>query len=161
MWGGGGGGRRPIQAIIQRFREKGATSADKAMTAEELGLPPRFEDAMHRRLGAAGIFVEVNGKYYLDEAKLKQVREQRRAMGGGGNLGARGSMFALVIVRRVVAIAAILLVLANILALRSLDVTLLVAALFSLWVVLSVYQLYFLSRMRRRWSGMGSPSQGA
>ncbi|HVB95847.1 MAG TPA: hypothetical protein VND41_04515 [Nitrososphaerales archaeon] len=66
-----GGGRRMIQGIIARFREKGATSPEKAMTSQELGLPPRFEEAMKRRLGATGVFVDVGGKYYLDEAKLK------------------------------------------------------------------------------------------
>jgi hypothetical protein len=51
--------REGILAIAQRFREKGAIGPDKAMMAQELGLPPRFEDAMKRRLGQTGIFVEV------------------------------------------------------------------------------------------------------
>lgn len=79
-----GQGRRRIQEIIQRFREKGATSPDKAMTIQELGLPPRFEEAMHRRLGQTGIFVEANGKYYLNEERLKQVQEERARGGRGG-----------------------------------------------------------------------------
>ena len=57
------------------------------MTIQELELPPRFEQAMHRRLGQTGIFVEVNGKYYLNEERLKQIQEERaknRAAGGGG-----------------------------------------------------------------------------
>jgi len=73
-----------IEAV---FRTKGATSPEKAMTAQELGLPPRFEEAMRRRLGATGIFVEVRGKYYLDEARLKQVEEMR-----GGHQALRRSM---------------------------------------------------------------------
>jgi len=63
------------------------------MTAQELGLPPRFEEAMKRRLGATGIFVETNGKYYLDEAKLRQVQEERKGGGwgvGGGEGGGGG-----------------------------------------------------------------------
>ena len=56
------GGRGRLERLVARFREKGATSAEKAMTAEELGLPPRFEDAMKRRLGATGIFVGTGGK---------------------------------------------------------------------------------------------------
>ena len=59
--------RKQLTDVIAKFREKGAVSADKAVTAQELGLPPRFEEAMHRRLGRTGIFVEVNGKYYLSE----------------------------------------------------------------------------------------------
>jgi hypothetical protein len=80
--------RRRLQEIIERFRQKGATSPEKAMTTQELGLPPRFEEAMHRRLGKSGIFVETNGKYYLNEERLKQIQEQRAkaaSQSGGGN----------------------------------------------------------------------------
>jgi hypothetical protein len=75
--------RRRLQEIIERFRQKGATSPEKAMTLQELGLPPRFEEAMHRRLGQSGIFVEANGKYYLNEERLKQIQEQRAKAGSG------------------------------------------------------------------------------
>jgi hypothetical protein len=68
--------RKQLTALIAKFKEKGATSPEKAMTAEELGLPPRFKDAMQRRLGRSGIFVEVNGKYYLSEERLKEVQEK-------------------------------------------------------------------------------------
>jgi hypothetical protein len=50
-------------------------------------LPPRFEEAMHRRLGQTGIFVEVNGKYYLNEERLRQIQEQRAKGGYGGDRG--------------------------------------------------------------------------
>jgi hypothetical protein len=82
--------RQRLQTIIQTFRQKGATSPEKAMTIQELGLPPRFEQAMHRRLGQTGIFIEVNGKYYLSEERLKQIQEQRQKTqdsGGGGSMG--------------------------------------------------------------------------
>jgi len=69
--------RRRLLEIVELFRRKRATSPEKAMTAQELGLPPRFEQAMHRRLGQTGIFVETNGKYYLDEERLKQFQERR------------------------------------------------------------------------------------
>jgi hypothetical protein len=68
--------REKLLQIIEEFRKKGAARPDKAMTAEELGLPPRFEDAMKRRLGRIGIFAEVNGKYYLSEERLKEVQER-------------------------------------------------------------------------------------
>jgi hypothetical protein len=156
------GGRRPLQEIIAKFREKGATSPDKAMTIDELGLPPRFEQAMHRRLGASGIIVEVSGKYYLDEAKLKQFQDERRAWRGGGMGGGgmpmRSTMLTLRIVRRVVAIAVILLVLTNIVVARSIDVTLLVVGLMVLWVILTVYQLFYMTRIRRSWMGGANPS---
>ncbi len=76
--------RRWLEEIIEKFRQKGATSPEKALTIQELGLPPRFEEAMHRRLGQSGIFVETNGKYYLNEERLKQIQEQRGKMGSGG-----------------------------------------------------------------------------
>jgi len=69
--------RRWLNEIVEKFRQKGATSPEKAMTPQELDLPPRFEQAMHRRLGRTGIFVEIDGKYYLNEERLKQIQEQR------------------------------------------------------------------------------------
>jgi len=73
--------RRRIMDVVEKFREKGALSPEKALTAQELGLPPRFEQAMHRRLGQLGVFVEVNGKYYLDEERLRQIQRQRSEAG--------------------------------------------------------------------------------
>jgi hypothetical protein len=78
---------QPLQDAIERFRQYGATSPEKAMTAQELGLPARFEEAMRHRLGRSGIFVEVNGKYYLNEERLRQIREQRASGGYGGSRG--------------------------------------------------------------------------
>jgi len=68
--------RERLLEVIEKFRQKGATSPEKAMTMEELGLPPKFKDAMKRRLGQWGIFVEVNGKYYMSEERLKEVKER-------------------------------------------------------------------------------------
>jgi len=73
--------REKILDVIRKFREKGATSSDKAMTPEELGLPPRFKEAMKRRLGRSGIFVEVNGRYYLSEERLREVKERLASRG--------------------------------------------------------------------------------
>lgn len=72
-----------IEAIIQKFREKGAVSPEKALGLQELGLPPRFEQAMRRRLGQIGIFGEVSGKYYLNEERLKQIQQQRTGWASG------------------------------------------------------------------------------
>jgi ribosomal protein L40E len=68
--------RGRIIRLIERFRARGAISPDKAMTAHELGLGPRFQLAMSRRLGRLGIFIEINGKYYLSEGRLKEVRDR-------------------------------------------------------------------------------------
>jgi hypothetical protein len=79
--------RRRLYEVIERFRQRGATSPEKAMAAQELGLPQLFEEAMRRRLGQSGIFVEVNGKYYLNEERLKQIQEQRAKEGSGSRGG--------------------------------------------------------------------------
>jgi len=71
--------RERLLEVIEKFRQKGAISPDKAMTIEELGLPPRFKELMGRRLGQLGVFVEVNGKYYLSEERLKEIKEQLAA----------------------------------------------------------------------------------
>jgi hypothetical protein len=71
-----GGARERIQRIVEQFRAKGATSPEKAMMAAELGLPPRFEEAMDRRLGRLGIFVKMDGRYYLSEERLKEAMER-------------------------------------------------------------------------------------
>jgi lipoate-protein ligase A len=75
--------RENLLELIEKFRKKGVLSPEKAMTAEELGLPAEFKDRMKRRLGQLGVFVEVDGKYYLSEDRLKEVKdkisERRRA----------------------------------------------------------------------------------
>lgn len=68
--------RERLLKVVEKFRQKEATSPEKAMTIEELGLPPRFKEAMERRLGRLGVFVEVNGRYYLSEERLKEIRER-------------------------------------------------------------------------------------
>ena len=65
-----------ISEVIEKFRQKGALSPEKALTPEELGLPPKFEEAMKKRLGKVGVFIEVNGKYYLSEGRLRDVKEK-------------------------------------------------------------------------------------
>jgi len=70
--------------VIKKFHQKGAVSPDKAMTIEELGLPPKFKEAMERRLGWLGVFVEVDGKYYLSEERLKEIKERLAARRGFG-----------------------------------------------------------------------------
>jgi len=40
---------RRLQQIVEMFRQKGATTPEKAITIKELGLPPRFNQAMHGR----------------------------------------------------------------------------------------------------------------
>jgi lipoate-protein ligase A len=68
--------RKHLLDTIEKFRQKGALSPEKAMTAEELGLPADFKERMKRRLGQLGVFVEVDGKYYLSEERLKEVKDK-------------------------------------------------------------------------------------
>ena len=69
----GFGGER-IREIIQTFRAKGALSPETALTAQELGLSRIFVRIMKRRRGKTKVFVEVNGKYYLDEKALQAMK---------------------------------------------------------------------------------------
>ena len=68
--------RQHLLELIEKFRKKGALSAEKAMTAEELGLPAEFKERMKRRLGQLGVFIEVNGRYYLSEERLREVKDK-------------------------------------------------------------------------------------
>ena len=151
--------RQRIEEIASRFREKGATTPEKAMTTQELGLPPRFEQAMQRRLGETGIFVDVGGKYYLNEARLGQI-EQQRGMGDGGgrrNYGARRNMMTLRIVRMVIGALAILTLLINIFE-RNIYLWYLLIGLVVSWIVVSILQILTRARTRRGSSGYSGGS---
>ena len=70
---GWGGGR--IREVIKTFQAKGAISPETAMTAEELGLSRLFVRIMKRRKGKTMIFMEINGKYYLNQKALQDSWE--------------------------------------------------------------------------------------
>jgi hypothetical protein len=65
-----------IREVAETFRAKGATSPEKAVPLEELGLPPMFERMMRSPLGQSGPFLESEGKYYLSEERFKRWRER-------------------------------------------------------------------------------------
>jgi hypothetical protein len=106
-----------------------------------------FQEAMKRRLGRSGIFVEVDGKYYLNEERLKEIEEQRR--GQGAAWGSRDRMFTLRIARMVMAVMLIALVLVNVLV-HSWELTMTVAFLMLAWLAVTILQIYYVSRTRRR-----------
>jgi hypothetical protein len=52
-----------------------ASIAQTAMTAKELGLSRIFVKIMERRREQIKMFVEVNGKYYLDQKALQENKQ--------------------------------------------------------------------------------------
>jgi len=70
----GWGGPR-IRHIIQTFEAKGALSPETALTADELGLSRIFVRIMKRRRGRTRVFVEIDGRYYLDQKALKELKQ--------------------------------------------------------------------------------------
>jgi hypothetical protein len=135
--------------IVEKFRQKGALSPDKAMTPEELGLPPRFEQAMQRRLGRSGVFVEVNGKYYLSEERLKQIEEMRSARGGTWN--PRSRIMTLRLVQIVTVVLFVILFIVN-LYVQSWELRLVSAAVLVVWLVITILQIYYLFQARKKFS---------
>jgi hypothetical protein len=141
--------RKWLSEVIEKFRQNGAVSSDKAMTAEELGLPPGFQEAMKRRLGRSGIFVEVNGKYYLSEERLKQME----GLGHREEVAwsARKRMLTLRIFRMITAVLFVTLLLVNIF-IQSWEIRLISSVFIVVWLVISIVQIYYISRARKRFS---------
>lgn len=135
--------------VVEKFRQKGAVSPEKAMTASELGLPPRFEEAMRRRLERLGVFVEVNGKYYLSEESLKQIKETRTARGGAGN--PRKGIMTLRLVQLVTVVILVILLLIN-LFVQSWELRIISVVLLVVLLLLTAVQTYYMSRVRRRFA---------
>jgi hypothetical protein len=145
--------RKRLLEVVDKFRQNGATSPEKAMTPQELGLPPRFEQAMHRRLGNLGIFVEVNGgRYYLSEERLRQLQKQRRASGGAGGAGnVRETMVALRIARLITTFLVVVLLFVNIF-IQSWTIRLLSLGFIVVWLILMAVYIYYSYRARKQFS---------
>lgn len=60
---------------IALFRKKGATSKSKALPLKELGLPLMFKHLMKSPMADELPFVEIKGKYYLDEKRAAEIEE--------------------------------------------------------------------------------------
>ena len=137
-----------IETLAQKFREKGATSPDKALSAQALGVHEMFQEAMKKRLGQTSIFVEINGKYYMNEERLREF-EQRWQSAGAGNYGfgrARRNWFALRMFRMILGVVILTLVLVNFFTSRSLDLWYLIVVLIILWIGVSIVQISHLAR---------------
>jgi hypothetical protein len=75
----GGGEHARMREIVETFEKNGATSPETAMTLEELGLPPMFAMMFQGPMGQMGLILEHNGKYYVSQERLN---EMRRRFGG-------------------------------------------------------------------------------
>jgi len=139
--------RKWLFEVIERFRQRGAVSPERAMTAQELGLPLDFQEAMKRRLGRSGIFVEVNGKYCLSEERLKQMRGLGNAEGAAWS--SRKRMLTLRIVQMIAVALFVTLMLANVFV-QSWEMRVISSSFLVVWLVVCILQIYYLSRARRR-----------
>jgi len=135
-----------IQRLIQRFREKGATSPERAMTVQELGLHDRFEQAMKRRLGQTGIFVDIGGKYYLNEEAVRRFEERRQGRGYRGAGGQRRSWVGIRILRMILGMGILLLFIVNFFEGRNLDIWYLIIILAAAWIAVTIVQIFFMAR---------------
>ena len=128
----------------------GATSPERAMTAQDLGLHEneRFEEAMKRRLGQTGIFIEVSGKYYMNEERLKEFEQRwQRSRARYEAMGRpRGTLFTLRIVRMTLGVVIVVLFLVNILTGRSWELWYVILGLIIVWICVSVVQIFGLAR---------------
>ena len=140
--------RERFLAIVERFRQRGATSPDRAMTPEELGLPPRFKDLMDRRLGKLGVFIEVDGKYYLSEERLEEIRKHRFGEGERTRDSWR-KLFLLRILRIAIGVLFLTLLLVN-LFVNSLEIRVISSAFLIALLAISVLQIYYLMRVKKR-----------
>lgn len=147
--------RRWLEDVIQKFRQNGALTPETAKTATELGLPPRFEEAMHRRLGQSGIFVEVNGKYYLSEERLRQIEVMRRQGGGAGTQRPSWGMRNFRVIRLLTSLLIVALLLVNI-YIQSWELRIATLVIVVGWIALMLYQIFRLSRTRRRFAPLTS-----
>jgi ATP-binding cassette subfamily B protein len=71
-----GGGHGRMMEIVETFVKNGATSPESAMALEELGLPPMFEMMLQGPIGQSGLILEHQGKYYISQERLEQMRSR-------------------------------------------------------------------------------------
>ncbi len=131
--------------IVEKFRQKGAISPDKAMTQEELGLPPRFRYLMVGHLGQLGVLLEQNGEYYLSEERLAQLEQQRSVWGTARQ--SRRTLLTLGILRMIIVILLVSLLLVNTLV-QSFEMKVVSSILLIALLGISVLQLYYLTKAR-------------
>jgi hypothetical protein len=138
--------RKWLYEVVEKFRQRGATSPDKAMTAEELGLPPIFKEAVKRHLGRLGIFVEVNGKYYLSEERLKQMEEMHVTRSSAWKIRKRIITLRLA---QLVTLALFVTILLLNLFVQSWELRIASAFLLGAWLIMAILQIYYTLHTRK------------
>jgi DNA-binding PadR family transcriptional regulator len=66
----------PFSRLVETFREKGATTPEKALTWKELGFPEEFEHMKPSIQPDKSPIVQKGKKYYLSEDRLKAFMEE-------------------------------------------------------------------------------------
>ncbi|MHA2025279.1 MAG: PadR family transcriptional regulator [Candidatus Thorarchaeota archaeon] len=66
----------PFRRLVEVFREKGATTPEKAMTWKELGLPDDLEHISPALPPDESPIVKKGRRYYLSEERLKSFRKE-------------------------------------------------------------------------------------
>ena len=66
----------PFRRLVDTFREKGATTPEKAMTWKELGFPEAFEHILPQIQPDKSPIVKKGNRYYLSETRLKAFMEE-------------------------------------------------------------------------------------
>ncbi|MFW9794136.1 MAG: PadR family transcriptional regulator [Candidatus Thorarchaeota archaeon] len=70
----------PFRRIIETFREKGATTPEKALTWKELGFPEDWEHMSPPLPPEKSPIVKKGSKYYLSEKRLEVFRKDFRGL---------------------------------------------------------------------------------
>lgn len=70
----------PFRRMVEVFRERGATTPEKALTLKELGFPADFENFSSLIPKDESPIVQVGKKYYLSEKRLAEFRKQREEL---------------------------------------------------------------------------------
>ena len=65
-----------MMELVDKFMKNGATSPKNAKALEELGLPPIFTMMFQGPMGQSGLILEHEGKYYISEERLEQMRKR-------------------------------------------------------------------------------------
>ncbi|MFA5365219.1 MAG: PadR family transcriptional regulator [Candidatus Bathyarchaeia archaeon] len=68
--------KEAIYKDIDKFRQKQALSPETAKSIDELGVSAHFKAFLSNSPRMFGIFVKVDEKYYLSEARLNKIEEQ-------------------------------------------------------------------------------------